>query len=119
MFALMLAATVLAPHSTSSECTRQHPPSAVQLRRIAQQLHPEMFAASSAQPENVIALVLDRRCRVQYHALSVQTAIPSVDSTLATIFPEAHLGRTEVGGITLENRTTGRPVILWGVPREP
>src|SRR5690349_2784010 len=99
MSSLVLVAAVLAQLSTGSQCTRQHPPSSVQLRRIAHQLHPDMFAAPPTRPENVIALVLDRRCQVQYHAVVARTAILAVDSTFATIFPDAHLAPLEFGGI--------------------
>jgi hypothetical protein len=93
--------TVLPP----AQCSRQHPPATSQLRALAERLHPEAFAEAAPANSNIVALVLDRACRVRYHAAGPSPVGGFTgDSLLTAMIPQAGQHPFEISGITLIQR---------------
>jgi hypothetical protein len=104
-----------------TECTQGHPPPDVMLRQFIRQHHPEVLAADRRDSTQVVALILDEGCHLQLHKVLEPRprSISRVDSTLAAVFPDAHLPSRMSGGITRLGDGEGKLIVLWAVRPTP
>jgi hypothetical protein len=121
-FAIATTAVAFLPGAPTSVTTCAPPDSAEALLRdlkvIAAQYHPDAITPDKAHQFQVVALIVDRDCRVLRHTAFRRVGDRlTVDSTMKALFPDANLKHFLIGGIAefgpKEFRSASSPWLVW------